>query len=340
MRGRRAWVAEIGERSVTPADVTPTLASLLAFARALPGRTVVAIDAALGVPRFYLDGARRAVPAWSGAEDFLGWVALALRTPGVLREVHSAADWQHDRPFIRVPPGRGALHAFWTRCGGRLVRAIDEVTGAKSPFVVAGIPGTVGAGSRALWRELVDLLSAPDLAIWPFHGTLDAIRARIALAEIYPRVCYALALAPELPAPLMPLAKGTASVRAWAVDELQAARWVRAHAVRLGDLALARSNEDAFDAMISAAAMLRCALDGQPLDGDGSDAVEGGILGSASVRLDGPRRSATPRLTPPRQTSTATASWAWRRHPDWHADERDPERRKELFRQEHPGCFR
>ena len=48
---RRAWVAEIGMRRVAPAeDVEPTLASLVGFARALPGRTVLAIDAHEAIP--------------------------------------------------------------------------------------------------------------------------------------------------------------------------------------------------------------------------------------------------------------------------------------------------
>lgn len=366
---RRAWVAEVAARRVAPADVDPTLESLIAFARALPGRTLIAIDAALGVPGFYLDGARRALPEWGGAEDFLSWVRLAMRTPSVLREARSAAEWRHDRPFLSVPKGPGSLNAFWARCGGKLMRSIDTVTGAKSPFVVAGIPGTVGAGSRALWTELVDVLGASDLAIWPFDGTLDGIRKPIALAEIYPRVCYSLALAPELPARLTPLAKTSSIVRECAVEALEAASWIRTHAVSLSDLDLARADEDHFDAMISAAALLRCVLEGHPLDQASCDTVEGGILGLASVRFDAPRRTASRRLIPrthiPRPNRSASSGpreprsiacpipgcakrfqggrggWdahvgAWRQHPNWHPHERDPERRKELFRREYP----
>jgi len=286
---RRAWVAEIGMRRVAPAeDVEPTLASLVGFARALPGRTVLAIDAALGVPRRYLEDARRTVPAWSGAEDFLTWLALAMEQPSVLREVRSAAEWRPERPFLSVPAGKGSLDAFWSRCGGELLRAIDVATGAKSVFVVSGIPGTVGSGSRALWVELAALLgSAPDLAIWPFDGTLDAIPKRVALAEMYPRVCYALALAPELPAAMMPLAKTSREVRDRAVDALVASAWVRDHDVALRDLDLARGDEDHFDAMMSAAAMLRCALGPHPLETATVDPIEGGILGLPSVQLAG-----------------------------------------------------
>jgi hypothetical protein len=138
----------------------------------------------------------------------------------------------------------------------------------------------------------VDLLGTSDLAIWPFDGTLDAITKRIALAEIYPRVCYALALEPDLPAALMPLGKGSASVRARAVELLEDASWTRTHAVTISNLDLAREDEDHFDAMISAAALLRCVLEGHPLDEARCDTVEGGILGLPSVRLDGARSDA------------------------------------------------
>jgi hypothetical protein len=370
---RRAWVAEVAARRVAPADVRPTLPTLVSFARALPGRTVVAIDAALGVPGFYLEGARRAVAEWSGVEGFLSWVGLAMRTPSVLREVRSVAEWRHDRPFIRVPKGTGSLNAFWARCGGKLLRSIDEATGAKSPFIVAGIPGVVGAGSRALWTELVDVVGASDLAIWPFDGKLDKITKRIAVAEIYPRVCYALALEPELPAPLMPLAKSYPCVRACVAERLEASNWIRTHAVSFSDLDLAREDEDHFDAMISAAALLRCVLEGHPLDEPRCDPAEGGILGLPSVRLDRARSSASPRPEPPNRPPDTKVSAAsglretreiacpipgctkryrgsrggWdahvasrRTHPDWHRREGDPERRKEIFRREYPGWFR
>jgi hypothetical protein len=370
---RRAWVGDVAERRVVLANVRPELPKLLSYARDLPGRTIVAIDAALGVPGFYLNGARRAVPEWSGAESFLSWISLAMRTPGVLREVRSAAEWRHDRPFIWVPKGPGSLNAFWTRCDGKLMRSIDEATGAKSPFIVAGIPGVVGAGSRALWTELVDVLGTSDLAIWPFDGTLDEITKRIVLAEIYPRVCYALALEPELPAPLMPLRKGSARVRARAVELLEAASWIHTHAVSLGDLELAREDEDHFDAMISAAALLRCMLEGHPLDEARFDSAEGGMLGLPAVQLDGARSSVYPTFEPherplgtkpsasrgsreprsivcpiPGCTKTyrgGRGGWdahvaSRRMHPDWHPDEGDPERRKEIFGREYPGWFR
>lgn len=275
-------------RRIAPLDdVTPTLDGLLGFARALPGRTVIGIDAALGVPRGYLEGARAAVPAWREANDFLTWLVLACEAPSFAREASSAAAWRHDRPFIAVPAGKGSLDAFWARAGGRLLRDIDVATDAKSPFVVSGVPGTVGSGTRVLWAELARMLSGTcDFAVTPFDGALDAIARKIAIAEIYPRVCYALALAPELPAPISRLAKTSREVREQAITTLTSAAWVRDHDVSLRELelALARESEDDFDALMSAAGLLRCVLEGRALE-SGRDPVEGGILGLPSVRL-------------------------------------------------------
>ena len=263
VRNRQAWVAELGMKRVAPLeDVSPALPELLSFARALPGRSVIAIDAALGVPRHYLDGARAAVPEWSAASDFLTWLALAIDRPGLGREVNVASAWR---------------------------REIDAATGAKSPFIVSGIPGTVGSGTRALWAELAAALShAGDFAVWPFDGSLDLIERRIAIAEMYPRVCYALALAPELPAPLMTLGKTSREVRERAIAALEQMPWVREHGVALRDLELARQSEHHFDAMISAAGLLRCVLEGHPLERAGAhDPVEGEILGLAPLQLAG-----------------------------------------------------
>lgn len=284
---RRAWVAEVGMRRVAPAEGVETdVASLVGFGRALPGRTVIAIDAALGVPRHYLEAARRAVPAWSGADDFPTWLALASARPEWRREARAPAEWRHDRPFLAVPSGKGSLEAFWRRSGGELVRAVDVATGASSPFVMSGIPGSVGSRTRALWLELADALgSTAELAIWPFDGSLDAIGKKVVIAEMSPRVCYALALAQQLPAPVIPLAKTSRDGRDRAVDALAGACWVTDLAVVLRDLDLARADEDQLDAMISAAALLRCTLASHPLEPPAPDPIEGGILGLASVSL-------------------------------------------------------
>jgi hypothetical protein len=282
---RRAWSADRARRTVRPLEVgRATLANVIAAARALPGPVLLGLDAALGVPRAYFDAARLAVPEWSKAADFLSWIALAVPTPGFLDEVRAADEWSFARPFISVPRGEGALRRFWARAGGALLRAVDTATGAKSPFVVSGIPGTTGSGTRALWTELLPLLREErDLGVWPFQGSLASIRARkrICLAEIYPRVCYGLALESVLPARLRLIAKVQASARSLALTQLLAVSWFQESGVTVApdDLETARAHEDDFDAFISTVALLRCVLTGHPLDRRGSFSVEGDILG-------------------------------------------------------------
>ncbi|MDQ3031388.1 MAG: hypothetical protein M3Y87_03155 [Myxococcota bacterium] len=361
---RAAWVAHVGTRTVVPLEVRPRLTELLAYARGVPGRTVIAIDAALGVPRHYLADAQVAVPEWRAAGTFLAWLSLAIPRPGFGEACAAAADWRHGRPFIAVPRGTGSLEAFWAWTGGKLLRDIDKATRAKSPFIVSGIPGTVGSGTRALWCELAPLLKdTRDFAVWPFDGAWDDIGRDIALAEIYPRVCYSLALSAELPSVLMPLDKGSRDVRDRAVDDLQRMDWVRDDGVTLRELDRARASEDDFDAMISAAALLRCVIEGRPVDGGERDDVEGGILGLASVHVTPPGNP--PPRRPPRKNVPSRAPTelrcpidscpkifkrtrgGWDRHvellaihPWWHPAERDPVRRKALFRAEFPSWFR
>ena len=66
---------------------------------------------------------------------------------------------------------------------------------------------------------------------------------------------------------------------------LEQAEWVRQHGVVLGGLDWARRREDGFDALLSAAALLRCVLEGTPLDSAGTHPMEGGILGTESLNL-------------------------------------------------------
>lgn len=346
-----------------PLDVEPTLASLVAYGNAQRGRTLVGIDAALGVPRPWLLRAVAETPAWSGCASFLEWLPRAMRHPDFQREVRSADAWRWDRPFIAVPGGIGSLRAFWARAGGApLLRRVDVRTGASSLFVVSGIPGTVGSGTRALWTELVELGARGDeLAVWPFAGRLDALGARVVLCEIYPRVCYALALASALPARQLAIAKTRAAERSAAVDALLATRWLSEHGVLVTGVDRARRDEDDFDAALSAAGLLRCVLESQPLEDGTEDAVEGGILGVGALLPGGARRlpASPPRSGAARPTTAHVASLehacpipgcpkvfrssrgGWdahvasrARHPDWHPSERDPERRKALFREE------
>ena len=196
-----------------------------------------------------------------------------------------------------MPSGAGALGRFWDAAGAPLVREVDVATQAKSPFIVSGIPGTVGSGSRALCVELASLLVAERaFHLWPFDGPLGALRHPVAVAENSPRVCYGLALDDGAPVRLRALAKTKADIRAAAVDELLSRAWVARTGTRFDSLETALEGtlaEDDFDAMISAAALLRARLDGLPLErADAPNVtIEGDILGVASAAPRTARRA-------------------------------------------------
>ena len=168
---RAAWIADVERATVSPLDVEPTVRALVAHAQGLPGRTLIGIDAALGIPKWYLGAAKAALPAWQGLDDFPSWLLLATTGKHFTDPAKQASEWRHDRPFIAVPRGGGvgSLTAFWDQAGGVLRREVDVATGGSSPFVVSGLPGTVGSGSRALWLEILELLTPNcDFALWPF----------------------------------------------------------------------------------------------------------------------------------------------------------------------------
>jgi 8-oxo-dGTP diphosphatase len=245
---------------------------------------LIGIDAVLGLPTAF---AR--VAGCSGFVDALSW----LESSGGLREeAESAATWRPERPFFRVPAGPGGLTAFYDAAGGSsaMLRQIELRTGAKSVFVLSGIPGSVGSGSRALWQELAPMVdrAGRELRLWPFEGSVAELTSQssLILAEVYPRAAYAVALASELPTLLRPLAKAKPAAREAALGELEAVGWLRASGVELRDLEAARRDEDEFDALLTAAALLRLVTEGRPLSCERVDpAVEGGILGTGGVTL-------------------------------------------------------
>jgi hypothetical protein len=289
LRKRRAWVADVANRSVRKLEGESwTLANVLAAARRFESHVVVSIDAVLGVPTGYLERLRASAAAWCDADGFLPWLRRAAETPGFFTESHDATDWRYDRPFIAVPRGKGSLDAFWARASGPLLRGVERATGAKSAFIVSGISGTVGSGTRALWQELAPLFRpVRDFGVWPFEGPLATLfeRHRIVLAEIYPCVCYALALDDKLPAPLRIVAKTKAGPREDATRCLLRAPWLAMRGATILGADPSRIDEDDFDAMVSAAGLLRCVLEGHPLERPGTDGVEGDILGFASLDL-------------------------------------------------------
>ena len=135
-----------------------------------------------------------------------------------------------------------------------------------------------------------------DFRLWPFEGSLAELTSHkaVVLAEVYPRAAYAIALNDALPAPLRPLAKTVASARKEALHELEHTEWKRARGVEFRDLDAAQASEDEFDALITAAALVRLVSEGRPLSHELVDpSAEGGILGTGGVALPEPKLGGT-----------------------------------------------
>lgn len=289
-------------RSATgmPWSVREALACARQFAAANP--VVLAFDAPLGIPLSYFHAAKQYAP-WNGIKSFVDWLPLACHHRGFLESSRVASAWRVDRPFFAVPAGEGALKAFEAeaaRQGAMLLRSIDRQACAKPVFVTSGIPGSVGSAAIELWRELADAFTGSrDFALWPFEGNLNTLlnTRRMVLAEMYPRAAYSVALSPHPPAKRsrLKIAKTDEGCRRAALRELLGSKWMREEEVVLTpeDVESAAVSEDAFDALITAAALLRCALDGTPLSQPALEdpEAEGGILCTGGINLALPERN-------------------------------------------------
>ncbi len=266
---RAVWVADLrGKRLFRPETAGQwSLDALLELARSLAGRVLVGIDVGFGVSRAYWKLVVKNCPD-SPPGNFVQWLSGLDVDGEFFTTITNADHWRVGQPWFAVPRGAGSLTAFVRRMGDGLRRELAVKTGAKPIFIVSGIPGTVGSGTRAIWRELIPLLRVPrDFALWPFEGdaSLNHPEHKILLAETYPSLAYAAALAEELPAAPVRVAKTRAGMRGDACDLLGNALWVRKHRVDIGDLEPARASEDHFDALFTAAAVLRCAVEGLPI---------------------------------------------------------------------------
>ncbi len=386
---RAVWIADVEARSVRPV-IRPawTLHDLMETAGdfAYRGSVLVGVDAALGVSSGFwrlLDrnastqaSAGSNPSGGSDAQTFVDWLGRLDPDGPFFDPANTARDpqqWAPDRPWFRVAPGKGGLTAFTEHTDDKLLRRIDQATGGNPLFAVSGIPGTVGSGTRSLWQETTRLLRRGcDFAMWPFHGELSTLLAsrRIVLAETYPRLAYGAALADALPTHLQKVSKTRPDARARAVHDLRCSPWVQANRVDLGDSKRPFENEDDFDAYITAAAVLRCAITEVPLhDPDQVDPkAEGSMLltGAVDLRRRPPRRKQVARRTDlenrerPRAASArdyrcpipgcahvfrgSRGGWdahvaSLRRHPGWRPDVRDPVERKRRFKNEHPDWF-
>ena len=291
------WSKDESKRSVHVADLDArrirrevcagwNLKRLLELAGKLArrGSVLVGVDAALGVPAGYWRAVQTAQRWGSPAAPagFVDWLGRLDPGSEFFEEIREPREWSVERPFFRVPGRRGGLRGFTEKFHDGFLRPIDRSTGAKPIFAVSGIPGTVGSGTRALWQELIPLLRASrHFAVWPFEGELpDLLSCRgVVLAETYPGLAYAAALANDLPACRLKIAKTKSDQRKQGCDLLQTMSWVREGRVNVGDLDPALVDEDAFDSHFTAAAILRCSIAGLALcDRQWIDCRPGGAM--------------------------------------------------------------
>jgi hypothetical protein len=168
-------------------------------------------------------------------------------------------------------------------------------------FITAGIPGSVGSGAINAWIGLAHLLPRTrDFKIWPFEGTISELFAstRIIIAENYPRAIYAAALSdvPTARRPRLRLSKTLAKTRHDAINHLLSRPWVARNAATIRDTDVARADENVFDALLTAAGLLRLVVEEEPLCSPAFEdpVAEGGILGTGSINLGLPETNFAP----------------------------------------------
>jgi len=387
------WSKEEKKRSVHVADRRRrciwreerqvwNLHELLNVARkwARRGSVLVGIDAALGVPASYWQAVEEEQRRGNSSPwaDFVDWLSRLHPNSSFFEPVSSLDRWSVDQPFFRVPKGEGNFKAFKNGFNDGLLRGVEQRTKANVMFAVSGIPGVVGWGTASLWKELIPRLAPErEFAVWPFEGRLcDLLSNRgIVVAETYPRLAYGAAIAGSIPTHRIDIDKNKSDARNHACDLLEEALWIQEACVDLGDLDCARANADAFDSLFTAAAVLRCFIERQPLcDPSWIDRVaQGAMLLAGPVdprkpacKLIVPKgpQSGTNRTAPMGRAATAKRSkyrcpidgctkvfrrgrMGWdahvasrRQHPHWHPELTDPDERKQRFKSEFPDWFR
>jgi hypothetical protein len=273
---RAACVADMASRVVSalppPADGWTVGALLQATETLAPGRSVLlAFDAPLGVPRSYLDSYRA---RFGEFRSFADWLEHACELEDFFSPVLSPERWAVERPFFRVPPGKGGLTAFVRAAAALeidLKRDVERRLHAKSVFAM-GIPGHVSHAAQALWREIVAERRGREFAIWPFEAQTPRVPV---VAEIYPSSAAATLLDGRLGG-----SKGQRAVRDDAIQRLVVMPWFAGAGIRIDGLEYARSNEDDFDALLAALVLLRLMLEDRPLARDVDSSAEGAILGT------------------------------------------------------------
>jgi hypothetical protein len=334
-RKRSVHVADLSERLIyRKAQPDWALGSLTALARQLSerGSVLIGIDLVLGVPRSYWELVL-AEPRYGKPAGFIHWLEQLSDSGSFFHPantVRSHEDWRVHRPWFRVPKGHGSLTSFKKKADDGFLRLIDRTTGAKPLFIVSGIPGTVGSGTRDFWQELAaGLVSDRDFGIWPFDGPLPELLSThgVVLAETYPGLAYAAAV-------LRCYLDGTPIVEEEWVDPIAE-----------GSMLLAGPVDPNRKARALSAPGSRSAQAGLHLQAPLAPGTQQGIRRSQQPR----HRQKTDYSCPiPGCTKVFQGSrGGWdahvaspRKHLDWYPDVESPQVRKELFKKDFGNWFR
>ena len=268
---RSVYVADLDKRSIWK-PCTPgfwNLEALLELANTLrqSGPVLIGVDVVLGVSngfwRMVLEKSGRHQP-----KNFVHWLRNIDLGSNFFNINDDPSKWHVDEPWFTVPSGKGGLTSFTEKVSDKFLRRIDRKTGAKPVFAVSGIPGVVGAGTRSFWRELIPTLTCGrEFTIWPFENDPSNLLHHdgIVLCESYPSIAYATALVDKLPTCKLIVGKAKQQQREKACERLRTANWVTRNKIDLGELNALKNNEDDFDAHLTAAAVMRCVVEGMPL---------------------------------------------------------------------------
>jgi len=290
---RAVWISDRNNRRIYKAETSSNwnLSELLkrAYSLSNKGPVLIGIDVVLGVPASYWRLVQQAY-GFNPPQTFVQWLAMIEQTGGFFDTVTDPQKWSVSQPWFQVMKGPGGRTSFTNKVDDNMLRKIDHATGAKPVFAVSGIPGTVGSGTRELWKELAPLMQGiREFAIWPFEGDLESLLTtnRIVLCETYPALAYAAAVADKLPTERIRNSKSKRCWRNSLCGNLQIAKWIQDHEINLDNLDPARDCDDEFDACFVAAAVLRCLCEGRKItDRYWTNSVSEGsmlLLGSVDI---------------------------------------------------------
>ena len=282
---RRVWEIRANTNILRPATerCDTSLNCIVQYGKKLDGPVLLGIDAAIGAPAHVVERFRQGEN--KPQANFFEWIQWLFIHGQPDMPVSLPEDWSYARPFISIPPGKGSKKAFPDN-GIKLNRDSEAGLGANSSMIVSGIPGTVGSGSRELWRELTSLENnqkREGFSIWPYDGSLNQllVNQSVVLAEIYPKACYGIALSDSLPTKVLGISKTKSASRAIAIKKLEGKAF---HGLEIGCIENCYSSEDDFDAMISAVALYRLFNNKEDFMPNHSlHPAEGAILGKSAL---------------------------------------------------------